>query len=1028
MNVLFLTLLLTVAEPATQTHVVKLNGHTFTLPVGFGIELVAGPPLVQRPIHADFDDHGVLYVTDSSGSNDKIEVQLAEKPHRVIRLEDTTSNGRFDKASTFADRMMFPEGAMWRDGSLYIAAPPSIWKLTDTKGTGVADQRVEWFQGKTLTGCANDLHGPYAGPDGWIYWCKGAFAKQEYPRDGKPAFTTRVSHIFRARPDGSGVEAVMTGGMENPVGLAFSPAGDRIFSCTFHTQPGGGQRDGLIHAVYGGVYGRIKDGLQEHLWTGPDVMPVLTHMGAAAPSGIKILESDFLGKEFKGHLFATQFNMHKVSLHVLVPDGATFKTVDSDFLTSDNFDFHPTDVLEDADGSLLVIDTGGWYKLCCPSSQMAKTDILGAIYRIRRTDAKPIDDPRGLTIEWAKLSQADLASLLDNPRPVVRKKVIAEFVKAGTKSLEMLGKILVHSESFEVKRNAIWALTQIDDPTSRKMILLALGDKAEAVRAIALHSIALHRNPDELSVDLAHLLGSNSAAERRAAAEVIGRMGDVSEVPTLLKQLGRETDRVTEHSLIYALFEIGDAASLTKGLDDTNPSIRRGALTALDQMPGKHITIDHVRNELTAKDAKLRATAWWIAGRHPEWGDDVAGVLRQQANELRVSKGDPAIVEFKRRLVAFSRSKAVQELIAELARNDQLTIARTAAFAAMQDAHLKETPAIWFDVLMARLENDTIPWFDAVATIRIVKLSPSQAKQVGKMLRTIGSNEREQPERRRSALAAISGGVKELDTALFEFLRTGLQKEQNPQERSRIVSIFATAKLDSPQLIALTELCKAAGPMEIDRLIDAFAHSKDAVVGTALLEALSASPIRTSLRIDRLRTIFDNCKTDAKALYVMIDADAEKQKTKLQELLPKIKGGDVRRGQAVYVNAKVQCTACHAMGYTGGTIGPDLTHIGKIRTEGDLLESILFPSASLVRSYEPVKVNTTAGTIHNGLIRAETPAEVTLQLGIDQQVRIARDDIETMVPGKISIMPAGLDQQLTTQDLADLIAFLKSRQ
>jgi hypothetical protein len=49
---------------------------------------------------------------------------------------------------------------------------------------------------------------------------------------------------------------------------------------------------------------------------------------------------------------------------------------DSDFLSSSDPDFHPTDVLEDADGNLLVIDTGAWYKLC-PSSQLAKADVLG---------------------------------------------------------------------------------------------------------------------------------------------------------------------------------------------------------------------------------------------------------------------------------------------------------------------------------------------------------------------------------------------------------------------------------------------------------------------------------------------------------------------------------------------------------------------------------------------------------------------------------------------------------------------------
>ena len=149
---------------------VKLGEHTFTLPDDFEISRVTTTNLVERPIAADFDDQGRLYVADSSGSNEAVEKQLQDKPHRIVRLEDTDGDGTYDRSVVFADHMMFPEGVMWSDGSLYVGAPPSIWKLTDTNEDGVADQRAEWFQGKTLTRCANDLHGPYLGPDGWIYW------------------------------------------------------------------------------------------------------------------------------------------------------------------------------------------------------------------------------------------------------------------------------------------------------------------------------------------------------------------------------------------------------------------------------------------------------------------------------------------------------------------------------------------------------------------------------------------------------------------------------------------------------------------------------------------------------------------------------------------------------------------------------------------------------------------------------------------------------------------------------------------
>jgi putative heme-binding domain-containing protein len=165
---------------------------------------------------------------------------------------------------------------------------------------------------------------------------------------------------------------------------------------------------------------------------------------------------------------------------------------------------------------------------------------------------------------------------------------------------------------------------------------------------------------------------------------------------------------------------------------------------------------------------------------------------------------------------------------------------------------------------------------------------------------------------------------------------------------------------------------------------------------------------------------------EAQDLYVSLEADTAGQREKLDRLLGGLTGGDVRRGQAVFHSPKAACASCHAIGYVGGRVGPDLTRIGAVRTDRDLLESIVFPSASFVRSYEPVQIVTKAGKVHSGLLRTDVPDEVVLTTGADTEVHIARDDVESVQPGTVSVMPSGLDQQLSPQDLADLVTFLKA--
>ena len=103
-----------------------------------------------------------------------------------------------------------------------------------------------------------------------------------------------------------------------------------------------------------------------------------------------------------------------------------------------------------------------------------------------------------------------------------------------------------------------------------------------------------------------------------------------------------------------------------------------------------------------------------------------------------------------------------------------------------------------------------------------------------------------------------------------------------------------------------------------------------------------------------------------------------------------------------------------------------LTHIGKVRSERDLLESIVYPSSNFVRSYEPVILGLRDGATHYGMLRQASADRVVLDIGPGADHRFAKSEILEINPGTVSLMPAGVDKLLSGQELADLITFLES--
>jgi putative heme-binding domain-containing protein len=161
-------------------------------------------------------------------------------------------------------------------------------------------------------------------------------------------------------------------------------------------------------------------------------------------------------------------------------------------------------------------------------------------------------------------------------------------------------------------------------------------------------------------------------------------------------------------------------------------------------------------------------------------------------------------------------------------------------------------------------------------------------------------------------------------------------------------------------------------------------------------------------------------------LYAAINVDSAKEQAHVDKLLAELKDGDVARGRTVFNSQKAACFACHTIGYLGGKVGPDLTYIAKIRNPRELLESVVYPSATVVRSYEPVLVEMKNGKVYNGVIRIDGTGEIVLATGINEEVRIARADIEEIRPSQVSIMPSGYDGLLTREELADLMTFMQA--
>lgn len=1019
-----LLLALTIAVASIPALAEDLRGlAALRLPEGFHAEVAAASELSSYPMFMAFDDQRRLFIAEASGLNVKTKQMQADPQCLILLLEDTDKDGHYDTRKVFADKLILPMGVQWYQGSLYVADPPRFLKLTDADGDGVAEQREELLSGWNVLNTAS-LHGPFLGPDGLMYLTHGRHGYKITTKEGE-TLEGKAARIWRCNPDGTKLDRMCGGGFDNPVEMIFLPSGETLGTMTYFMDPRNGQRDALMHWVEGGVYPKPNEVTEEFVRTG-DLMPTMTKFARIAPAGLARYEGTAFGPEYRDNLFSAQFNPHRVQRHVVTRAGATFTTVDSDFVTSVDPDFHPTDVTEDGDGSLLVSDTGAWYVDACPLSRVAKPEVKGSIFRIVRDDAPKLEDAWGRKIDWGTHSAEELVALLADARPQVRAQARERLATAGDEAVTSLKGMVKHSTTAEPAAEALWLLHRIGTTKARAEVRHALGSSHTEVRIAAARSCGLavdHKAVKGLQV----LLADEDLAVRRQAATALGQIGDVSASEALIAATGRVQDRFLEHALIYSLVQLKPEKPLEAALRANDGSTRKAALIALDQLKSSRLTEAAFVPFLAEQEEGLRRAALWVASRHPEWSGAVVGEIDAR---LRAPDFDPANAAPLRELVlAYVGSEDLQKVVTQQLADPALDDARklfvldliaAASINPLPDAWVKELGALLDSggpVLRGRvafvLRKRGVADFDA----QLLALAADDAQSIGLRL---------------TALGAAVPRAKTLDDAQFAFVADAVSDTHPPAERQAAAKLVADAPLSDAQLKQVAEtLLPKADALTFPSMFAAFARSKDDGVGAALVTGLTRASAMLervpSQQLDQILGAFGEAvQASAKPLRARAEAEKEIRIAKLREVEPLLGTGDVGRGRRVFFGEKAACFTCHHVGEEGGVLGPDLTSVGAIRSSHDLLEAVLFPSASLVQDYDSYIVETSGLETHQGTIARQEADAVVLRTAATEEVRIPRDEITSMTLHPISMMPEGLDQGLERGDLLDLMAFLKS--